>query len=556
MSIQEWYDSPTQDTQLGDTAESAMGGTMDDITPRPKTDFQKWAVGEQGDGKLKASMEQARRENPDLRAEVFQLQGKTGLPAELIQRNLDTVRERAAAKDFDPKKFRQEFPKLAGAMEDPETAALAHDDLDSLQLLERTLSGLQDLDEREFQWQVQSRTGRRPEDFGSDARQLQDALNAEEIDLAEFQERFPRFSTALTSGGESPESLARRDAAFGQLERTNESERFRTMGTLEWFTEAPAANYRKGLMGEELNDLYYQQMTSGSSPEQQARIAELEQQLGQMPEVGGRGTFTDMVAAASEIAPSLVGGVQAGAETGIPTAIGAGTTAFALGQAGPQIATPEELFTVPAATLTGLSVGGATGFARYAYQQETGAAFAEFSQFRDDEGNPIDRDTAAVAAAITGGIGAGLESLGFGSIVKTFPGGEKVLGAFSRDTMKAALKNPTVRQAFGDLAKRYGAAWGTETMTEVMQEGVAIIGGELAKAWDPGDFEGITAEEAPPDRDLHPGRPGHGPACDPRPGVVLRHGLRQGPAGPPDQRGHGGAGRGGPGLQAARAPAC
>lgn len=495
MSIQEWHSSPTQETQLGDTAESAMGGGMEPVAPRPSTDFQKWATGDQSDGKLGASMQQARRQNPDLRAEVFNLQGKTGLPAELIQRNIDVVRERVAAKDFDPKRFRQEFPKLAGAMEDPETAALAHDDLDSLQLLERTLSGFKGLDERELRFQVEGRTGRRPGDFGADPRQLQDALNAEEIDLAEFQERFPQFSEALTNDGESADSLKRRDAAFNSLARTNESERFREMGTLEWFLEAPVANYRKGLRGEELNDLYYQQMASGSSPEQQARIAALEQELDRQPDVGGRGLFTDMVASASEIAPSLVGGIQAGAETGIPAAIGAGTTAFALGQAGPQIASPEEIFTVPAATLAGLSVGGATGYAQYAYQQEAGSAFAEFSQFRDEDGTPIDRDTAAVAASLTGAIGAGLESLGFGALVKTFPGGEKVLGAFSRDTMKAALRNPTVRQAFSDLAKRYGTAWGTETMTEVMQEGVTIIGGELAKAWDPNDFEGLGAEE-------------------------------------------------------------
>lgn len=96
--------------------------------------------GDRNNQRLGFSMQQARRQNPDLRAEVFQLQRKTGLPAELIQRNLDLVRERVAARDFDAERFRREFPRLAGVMEDPDNAALAHDDLAPLGAIEQTLS--------------------------------------------------------------------------------------------------------------------------------------------------------------------------------------------------------------------------------------------------------------------------------------------------------------------------------------------------------------------------------------------------------------------------------
>ena len=493
MSIQEWYESPTRDTQLGDTAESAMAGTMEAITPRPRTDFQKWASGAQGDDRLKASMQQARKESPDLRAEVFQLQGKTGLPAELIQRNLDTVRDRVKARDFDPAKFRQEFPKLAGAMEDPETAALAHDDLDSLQLLERTLSGLQGLDERELQWQVQSRTGRRPGDFGLDPRRLQDALNAEEIDLATFQEQFPRFATALTSGGESPESLARRDAAFDTLARTNDSQRFRDMGALEWFTEAPAAAFRQGRLAEKRNALAFEQMMAGGDPELEPRLTEMEGDLGR--DFGADGVMGGILTSAAEFLPMTLSSLQAGAETGAATAVGAGTAAAVLGQAGPQVATPEELFTVPGATAVGFAMGSRTGAAEYSFRQEAGAAYREYKAFRDEDGQPLDNATATVAASVAGGLSAGLELFGLETLVKSFPGGERVLGGVTRDSVKAALRNPTVRRAFADLGKRFAGVWSVETLTEVMQEGVVILGGEIAKGMDEGDFEGLTGEQ-------------------------------------------------------------
>lgn len=409
--IQDWYDKPLQDTQLGDA--TTFERDTPAMQPLPKSTFQKWATGELDEKKLDLSMQQARKQNPDLRAEVFQLQGKTGLPADLIQRNLDMVRERVKASDFNAKQFRQDFPKLAGVMEDPDNAALAHDDLESLQILERTLN----------------------------------------------------------------------------------RERFEDMGTFEWLTKAPAAAYRQGRLAEQRNFLAFQQLMGGSEDEKlEARLTELEGKLGQ--DFGADSWLGGALTSASEFLPSTLSGLTAGFETGVMGAVAGGGTALLAGQAGPQIATPEELITVPGAAALGFAAGSRVGAAEYAFRQEAGGAYREFKKFRDEDGNPLDNGAATVAAVIAGGVNSGLELFGLESLVKSFPGGQEVLEGVSRESVKAALARPTVRQAFAALGKRFAGVWSVQTLTEVMQEGVTILGGEIAKTIDPDEFEGITAEQA------------------------------------------------------------
>lgn len=482
--IQDWYQktNPLQDAALGASSED----TGRDMSPMPKatTDFQKWATGIQGEQKLAASMRQARNENPDLKAEVFNLQGKTGLPAELIQRNLDMVRERVSQQDFDAKKFRQDFPKLAGAMEDPDTASVAHDDLDSLQLMERVLS-----------------SGSAPGNgtYGVvDPAALRRQMLSGEITPDEYRELHPKYRQPLLRDATVAANLdadqsAVQNAAWQALERGNAQERFQDMGTLEWFTKAPAAAWRQGRLAEDRNGLAFEQMMGGGDPSLEGRLVEMEGQLGR--KFGDETLGGGILVSAAEFAPMTISSLAAGVKTGIPAALAAGGVAAVAGQAGPQIAFPEEVVTVPGAAAMGFAAGSRTGAAEYSFRQEAGGAYREFKAFRDEDGVPMDNATATVAAVVSGSVNAGLEMFGLETLVKSFPGGEKVLGGITRNSIKQALKTPTVRKAFADLGKRFAGVWSIETMTEVAQEGVVILGGELAKTFNSADFEGVTAEQ-------------------------------------------------------------
>lgn len=79
----------------------------------------------------------AAKKNPAQTAKIFQLQTKTGLPADLIERNLDYIETEANRRDFNADAFRKQSPLLAKwLVENPKHAALANDDLANLGALE------------------------------------------------------------------------------------------------------------------------------------------------------------------------------------------------------------------------------------------------------------------------------------------------------------------------------------------------------------------------------------------------------------------------------------
>lgn len=147
--------------------------------------------------------------------------------------------------------------------------------------------------------------------------------------------------------------------------------------------------------------------------------------------------------------------------------------AWALGQAGPQIAAPEEVISVPGAFATGLK----TGMAYNAYESEAGHAYNTMREIG------VSEDTArAVAIAVGGGIAA-LEAAQLDEVVKGF----KVLDATGADdTLMKRLGKELLAKGI-DVAK--------ETGQEVLQEGLAIGGETLASKYDTGKWA-YTWDEA------------------------------------------------------------
>jgi len=75
---------------------------------------------------------------PERAAKVIALRDRTGLPADLVDRNLDEVEQQAKSADFNPDQYRKTSPKVAAWLaEQPEHYAIASDDLPRLAALER-----------------------------------------------------------------------------------------------------------------------------------------------------------------------------------------------------------------------------------------------------------------------------------------------------------------------------------------------------------------------------------------------------------------------------------
>lgn len=171
---------------------------------------------------------------------------------------------------------------------------------------------------------------------------------------------------------------------------------------------------------------------------------------------------------ATETLPGMIKGYGAG----LDEALGAAGAALLAGQAGPQIATPEEVVTLPAAFGAGLAAGSSLEF----FKQGTG----QFYSTMRNEG--VDHGTASVVSQLAGAPYALIE---ISQVGKLIPG---VKGALT-----SAVKG-TTKQVAAQLAKKYGANWAENVTEEIVQEAIGIAGEEIAK----------QAENYAKDKNLNP----------------------------------------------------
>jgi len=89
---------------------------------------------------LERAITTGQQTGPDEAARVLKLRLKTGLPADVIKRNVDTIERETQRKDFDAETFRRESPYLATWLtSDAYHAALTKDDLPALSAMEKAL---------------------------------------------------------------------------------------------------------------------------------------------------------------------------------------------------------------------------------------------------------------------------------------------------------------------------------------------------------------------------------------------------------------------------------
>lgn len=173
--------------------------------------------------------------------------------------------------------------------------------------------------------------------------------------------------------------------------------------------------------------------------------------------------------------------------------VGAGS-ALVFGQAGPQIALPEEIVTVPAAAITGTIVGGKTGWivggGESAFYSERGSFALELARERDANGQALTPETIALASNAYALLAAGEEMLGeyfFLSLLKPLGvsanlGKDGVRG-FIRSAVRRAAFDKKAGAAFLDGMARLGANALSEGLEESAQEATGIFVEYLAKGY-------------------------------------------------------------------------
>lgn len=252
--------------------------------------------------------------------------------------------------------------------------------------------------------------------------------------------------------------------------------------------------YKEGQDSVELSNIGYDALLGKETPEQRQRQQQIEfdqnNQLdygfgwlsktpgsiaGQIPILGA--TIKTQIMSALALG-------AAGFATGAAT--GAGTALIA-GQAGPQIAAPEEVVTVPSAALIGGTLGARTGAAlgfelgtfAATSKMESGLAYLELEKLKDDNGKPIDRATMVGTSIIVGLVNGSLMAFGQKAIEKAIPG----IGNMGRkESLDAIRNNPAFKQVISDYAKTVGEAAITGGVTMFADKLVSAAGQEFAKA--------------------------------------------------------------------------
>jgi GNAT superfamily N-acetyltransferase len=250
------------------------------------------------------------------------------------------------------------------------------------------------------------------------------------------------------------------------------------LGSLEWLVTAPQRAFAQGINQVQFAMLRSRSIFNELTQEEHDQLESYRHGMEVGGELGARNSyFRKAVTGAAQQIPNIIGSVAAGVRPAILAGTTAGTAGFLAG--------PGAIATVPALTAAGATAGMLTGGAMFGFHLEAGNAYDEYLQFRDEFGQPLDPRIAKAAAVATGAMNAGLEAFGLAALAKTIPGvgaGVKALeGALTRDAVKAALRNPTIRGALLEAVGSYAEGLTSETAVEVAQRAVTILSGELAK---------------------------------------------------------------------------
>jgi len=306
------------------------------------------------------------------------------------------------------------------------------------------------------------------------------ARNIEELRQRAIEQRIRQMKLAQTNP-----VLARqmRDPEFAAIAYDQVENLSTTESIFKWFREIPediGIGWEAGRLTTELGYLGERAMTGQATDQDMARIGSLQQRLQELR--GSQGFLEAAAKILGQQADTLPDALTYGAATGLTT----GTAALIAGQAGPQIAVPEEIVTVPSAAIGGFFAGTMAKMGEQSYRIEAGHAYLDMIEAG------VDRNVAINVGAGVGLVNAGLEVVGLSFI------GRPLKSALTRavtERVSESLQQATMRTALRNFGINYGLAIGAETTTEVIQEMTAIAGLELGKRLSDADMESLLSSE-------------------------------------------------------------
>jgi len=176
---------------------------------------------------------------------------------------------------------------------------------------------------------------------------------------------------------------------------------------------------------------------------------------------------------AAKFATSWVDPMAEGAKQGMGVSMAFAAAAAASGGAIPQVG----ILTIPSAAASGFTVGMTSGLITGAQMMEAGSSIREMLKYKDAKGNTLDPTYVKVAGNVYGAIAMIPEYLQMKTLIKSVPGGEKLLRSIVSDT----LTSKTFLDKMTKVAGAYGMNVMSNTGEEVIQQGMQHGVQELTK---------------------------------------------------------------------------
>jgi len=259
--------------------------------------------------------------------------------------------------------------------------------------------------------------------------------------------------------------------------------------------QAIASAFDSGQLQQEQGRLLYQQLLGDDSLGTAGKLVYLGGEVERRQEVID-GTKDLGLLSAAQIAGQMWESGKKSLKLGLGAGMTAGGVAALAGQAGPQVALPEEVITVPAAFSAAFGTGATVGMLEDVRQVEAGHAYQGLLEIRGANGEQIDKGTAATAASLVGVVNSALEGVGLKVLsapVRRLLRRE-VTGAATK-AVEAGLVQQTMSRATTRFGKDFALGVGAEVGTEVAQEISNVVAEEVSKLATSGEFDEATAGE-------------------------------------------------------------
>lgn len=443
-------------------SEPAGGGNQYDAIAEELREAQKTDV--------KGSVYLGAKKDPDRHAKVMGLAQETELPVDVVDRKFNEIMERrkVEANDFD--RMIDDTPGLTQFLSDKDNAALAHDDIDSLSKIEKT--------SRRF------------------------AVKSDEPEDNFLKAQGRAFATGTNNLQSSGWHLA---AAYGKTNLRQAAENAAAANKRVQELEAMAPDYAKDfdkVMTEEGGDVdrafkrfigSYDEIKRNNIKKAlkdfafggATTVGETIDMLGAAA-IRPKGLATTITKNLPQVGPALVTG-WAGAKLGAT----AGATAAAVaGQLGPQVATPEEVVTVPLAAAVGGTAGFVGGTFAGSAPTEIGAQInEELSRRGFDVTNPDDLERAYGDSKLMADIRARSERKGL-----TTAGIDALFAAVGVGLAAKSANQAVGKAAIQKTFMQRGKEFGVQVGVDAFGEGLSEAGGQVAR--EQGDLSKVNFGEA------------------------------------------------------------